>query len=375
MTENSVKYTIMVVDDQPANLKLMEEMLGQQGYSVRSFPRGRLALAAAAQQRPDLILLDINMPAMNGFEVCTRLKADQRLASIPVIFLSALNETEDKVHGFRCGGIDYITKPFQFEEVRARVQMHVEMHRLRQALERQNEQLEKIVRDRTRDLEESRLEILQRLALAAEYRDDSTGQHIQRVGCASAVLAQELGLPDFECRLIGLAAPLHDIGKIGISDYVLLKPGKLTPEEFEIIKTHAMIGGKILSGSRSQILQVAESIALHHHERWDGTGYCAGLAGTSIPLPARIVAVADVFDALTHRRLYKPPWPVRDALAEIERHAGRRYDPAVVSALHQVVYSGALQLDGGSSDFAAFLGNVASGLLQTGNGSQFANGW
>ena len=342
MLDQGAAGQIMVVDDQPANLHLMEDMLRHGGYTVSSFPGGRLALAAAARRPPDLILLDVNMPDMGGFEVCAQLKSDGKLADIPVIFLTALTDTDDKVKGFRCGGVDYITKPFQFDEVQARIATHLQMHRLRQLLRTHNEQLEEAVRLRTLEVEESRLEILHRLALAAEYRDDNTGQHAQRVGRTAALLAQELGMPDFEVQMIRLAAPLHDVGKIGVPDRVLLKKGKLTFEEFEIIKTHVPIGAGILSGSQSPILQMAECIALYHHERWDGTGYCAGRAGEGIPLPARIVAVADTFDALTHERPYKRAWPVEKAMAEMRSQSGRHFDPQAVAALSKLAASGSL---------------------------------
>lgn len=340
--------SIMVVDDQPANLKLMEEMLRQRGYAVRSFPRGRLALAAAAEQPPDLILLDINMPEMSGFEVCNRLKSDGKLASIPVIFLSASRETEDKLQAFRCGGMDYITKPFQFEEVQARVATHLQLNHLQRKLQMHNEWLEDSVRRRTREIEESRFEVLRRLAIAAEYRDDSTGKHTQRVGWTSALLAQELQMPGSQCRMIRLVAPLHDVGKIGVPDRILLKKGKLTPDEFEAVKKHVPIGAKILSGSQSPILQMAETIALYHHERWDGTGYCAGLQAERIPLPARIVTVADVFDALTHARPYKRAWPIEEAMREIWSQRGLHFDPTIVGALHKLVSSGKLLVDQGN---------------------------
>ena len=352
---------IMVVDDEPANLALMEGMLRQEGYTVRSFPRGRMALAAAAKQPPDLVLLDINMPEMDGFETCRRLKFNDKLMAIPVIFLSALGEAENKVKAFRCGGMDYITKPFQFEEMHARVATHLQIHHLQRELQIHNEQLEVTVRSRTHEVEESRLEILRRLAIAAEYRDDNTGEHAQRVGRIAALLAQELQLPDSQTKMIRLAAPLHDVGKIGVPDAVLLKRGKLTAGEFEVIKKHVLIGAEILSGSRSPILQMAKSIALYHHERWDGTGYSLGLAAERIPLEARIVTVSDVFDALTHERPYKRAWPVQEALLEMRAQGGRQFDPAIIAALHKVVSSGRLIDDRSNCQVVAQYGEVLAG--------------
>jgi putative two-component system response regulator len=284
------------------------------------------------------------MPEMNGFEACRLLKYEDKLAVVPVIFLTALSDTEDKVKGFQCGGVDYITKPFQFDEVQARIATHLQMHELRQMLRAHNEQLEEAVRLRTHEVEESRLEILWRLAVAAEYRDDCTGRHAQRVGQTAALLSQELRMPEFETGMIRLAAPLHDVGKIGVPDRVLLKKGKLTSREFDVIKEHVTIGAEILSGSQSPILQMAERIALYHHERWDGTGYCAGRAAEQIPLPARIVAVADAFDAMTHGRPYKRAWPMPEAMAEIRAQSGRHFDPEVVAALNNLVHNGQLAI-------------------------------
>jgi putative two-component system response regulator len=322
---------IMVVDDNPANLRLLEEMLRQHGYEVRSFPRGRLALAAADQEPPDLILLDINMPEMNGYEVCEQLKSSAHLSGIPVIFLSALNATEDKVKGFRSGGVDYISKPFQIEEVQARVETHLEIRFLQAQLIEHNQILDRKVRERTRQLVDAQFEIAKRLALAAEYRDDSTGQHTYRVGRLAARLAAAIGLGDEEVELFQQAAPLHDVGKIGIPDAILLKPGKLRDDEYQIVKTHTDIGARILSGSRHPLLQMAERIAQYHHERWDGSGY-NGLKGEEIPLEARIVTIADVFDVMTHDRCYKKAQSYDQAVVEIQRCRGRDFDPRLVDA-------------------------------------------
>ena len=335
----------MVVDDQPAYLKLLNAMLGQQGYEVRLFPEGRLALAGAVRQPPDLILLDVTMPEMSGFEVCDQLRSHPHLAHIPVIFLSGSDEIEDKVRAFRSGAADYITKPFQFDEFQSRVATHLQVHRLQLAQQRHADQLEELIRARTRDVEESRLDALHRLAIAAEYRDSTTGKHTQRVGYTSASLAQALGVPDLETQLIRLAAPLHDVGKIGIPDYILLSDQKLTVEEFNTMKSHVLIGSSILSGSKSALLQMAQCIALYHHERWDGAGYCAGLKGDEIPLPARIVAVADSFDALTHERPYKRAWSRDEAMAEIEQQSGRQFDPRVVRTLRALVSNGTVNVD------------------------------
>lgn len=332
-----IQRDIMVVDDNPANLKLLEGMLGQQGYEVRSFPGGRLALAAAKRNPPDLILLDINMPEMNGYEVCGQLKASRELSSIPVIFLSALNELEDKVKGFRAGGVDYICKPFQFEEVRVRVENHLNLHELRQALKRQNEHLEELVTQRTAELqialkqiESTYDETLHALGGALDLRDNATAGHSQRVTRYSMEIAKVMGCGGEELRNIALGAFLHDFGKIGISDAILLKPGKLTPEETETMRQHVQIGYDMVSGI--SFLSGAAQIVLAHQESYDGSGYPRGLAGDQIPMGARIFAVADTLDAMTSDRPYRNALSFEDAREEIVRCSGSQFDPDVVQA-------------------------------------------
>ena len=336
---------ILVVDDQQANLRMLQTMLEQQGYEVRSFPDGPSALACAVQQPPDLVLLDINMPHMNGFEVCDRLRKHPSLVQVPVIFLSGSNGVADKVQAFQFGAVDYVTKPFEFDELQSRVETHVQAYRFQRAQQRRSDELEELIRARTREVEESRIEVLHRLAIAAEYRDSNVGKHTQRVGHLAALLAKVLGLSDRETELIHLAAPLHDIGKIGIPDDILLARRRLTSDEFQVMKSHVLIGSSILSGSKSALLQMAECIAHYHHERWDGSGYCARLGGEAIPLPARIVSVADTFDALTQVRLYKRAWPIEEAMAEIERESGRQFDPRIVRALGVLVAQGTVPAD------------------------------
>ena len=332
---------IMIVDDNPANLKLLEGMLGQQGYLVRSFPGGRLALAAAKRKPPDLILLDINMPEMNGYEVCERLKTSGELSGVPVIFLSALNEIEDKMMGFRAGGVDYICKPFQFEEVRARVEIHLNLHELRQALKRQNEQLEELVNQRTEQLqvalqriESTYDETLRALGAALDLRDNATAGHSERVTRYSVEMAKVMGCGGEELMNIALGAFLHDFGKIGISDAVLLKPGKLTPEETEIMRQHVRIGYDMVSGI--SFLSGAAQILLAHQESYDGSGYPRRLAGNQIPMGARIFAVADTLDAMTSDRPYRKALSFQDAREEIVRYSGSQFDPDVVEAFLRI---------------------------------------
>jgi putative two-component system response regulator len=261
---------------------------------------------------------------------------------LPILVLTADISQSIKQRALACGAKDFLTKPFDITEVVLRMRNLLETRFLHLRLAGHNRELEVKVRERTLDLEAARVEVLQRLSLAAEFRDDDTGQHTQRVGHTSALLAQALGLPDEEVGLVRLAAPLHDVGKIGIADAILLKPGKLTPEEFGVMTTHTSIGGKILTGSHSPLLQLAERIALNHHERWDGGGYPHGRCGEDIPLAGRIVSVADVFDALTHPRPYKKAWPVEQAVAEVERLGGSKFDPAVVAVFLRLYREGRL---------------------------------
>ena len=244
-----------------------------------------------------------------------------------------------KRRALAAGAQDFISKPFDLAEVQLRIDNLLHARFLHLALREQNDALESQVRARTAELERAQRDIAERLARAADYRDDDTGRYIYRVGRMAALLAQELGWSPADVELIGQAAPLHDVGKIGIPDRILLKPGKLTPEEFERMKQHTTIGARLLAGSPIAVLQMARDIALRHHERWDGTGY-AGLAGTAIPLAARITTVVDVFDALTHRRPYKEPWPVEAAVEEIVRQSGRHFDPEIVSAFLRVLEHG-----------------------------------
>jgi putative nucleotidyltransferase with HDIG domain len=336
MVDHSLAQTdIMVVDDNPANLKLLEGMLRLQGCEVHSFPSGRLALAAAERNPPDLILLDINMPEMNGYEVCERLKSIAGILSIPVIFLSALNEIEDKVRAFQAGGVDYISKPFQFEEVRARVETHLKLRKLGQALKRQNDHLEELVDQRTEQLqvavqqiESTYDETLHALGGALDLRDNETAGHSQRVTRYSLEIASAMGCSEEELKTIARGAFLHDIGKIGIPDSILLKPGKLTPEETQIMRQHVRIGYDMVIGIA--FLSAAAQIVLAHQEFYDGTGYPQGLIGKQIPIGARIFSVADTLDAMTSDRPYRAALPFQTARDEIVRWSGRQFDPDVV---------------------------------------------
>ncbi|MDX9789055.1 MAG: two-component system response regulator [Desulfobacterales bacterium] len=345
MNKQNKKATIMLVDDTPANLHLLENMLQSRGYKIVEFPNGEMALRAIAKNPPDLILLDILMPEMDGFEVCRRLKADEKLKDIPVLFISAMDDTINKVKAFSQGGVDYVTKPFQEEEILARLTTHLSLRWAQQELKKQNLYLEDLVREKVKEISDSQLSTILAISKLAEYRDDETGQHIERTRIFCKILAQELQknkryakiITDMFIENIFHASPLHDIGKVGIPDHILLKPGKLTPEEFDIMKTHTTIGAKTLQNVRDRypqnaFINMGIDIARSHHEKWDGTGYPDGLAGEEIPLSGRILAIADVYDALRSKRPYKNPVSHEKSCALIREGTGKHFDPAVVGA-------------------------------------------
>jgi putative two-component system response regulator len=325
---------ILIVDDQPENVVLLRRVLAKAGYrDVHSTSEPSQAEKLFQAYRPDLVLLDLHMPEMDGFAVLERLRSlTARSTYLPILVLTGDHDPLKRRQALAAGATDFLAKPFDIVEVVLRIRNLLETRHLHRLLSNQNAVLEAGVRQRTRELEEAQGEILARLAAAAEHRDDDTGRHIFRVGHMSAAIAKSLGLASEVVALIRGAAPLHDVGKIGVPDHILLKVGKLTPEEFAVMKTHTTIGAAILAGGRSALVIEAERIALNHHERWDGTGYPNGLSGDAIPLGARIVAVADVFDALTHARPYRPAWPLDRVMGEIRAQDGHHFDPAVVAA-------------------------------------------
>mgnify|MGYP002635296015 CR=1 FL=1 len=329
-TNGASTWRVLVVDDTPANLAVLKETLTPEGYKLAFANSGEKALEIAGQISPDLILLDVMMPGIDGYETCKQLKQNVKTKDIPIIFITAKKETEDIVQGFKAGGVDYVPKPFQQEEICSRVRTHLELRELQKNLERK-------VMERTKQLNESRLEIVGRLGKAAEYKDNETGMHVVRMSRFSELLARELGMDDHYCEVLLNASPMHDIGKIGIPDRVLLKPGKLDHDEWEIMKSHTTMGAEILSGGESEVMQMSEVIALTHQEKWDGSGYPQGLKGEDIPLEARIVAIADVFDALTSVRPYKKAWTVEDASNLIEQESGKHFDPKLVPIFFKVL--------------------------------------
>ncbi len=328
---------ILVVDDEVGNVEILRRILTRAGFTrIETTTDPREAAGLYAAHRPDLILLDLHMPHLGGLDVMDRLNEIADASYLPILILSADLTPDARREALSRGAKDFVGKPFLQDELLLRIRTLLETRLLYLQIQSQNQLLEAKVRERTRALEEAQVEILERLAAAAEFRDDNTGQHTQRVGQMSALLARQLGLPDSQVALIRRGAELHDVGKIGVPDAILMKMGRLTPEEFAIVKTHTTIGARILSGGKFPLLRLSEEIALTHHERWDGSGY-AGLRGTDIALAGRIVTVADVFDALTQQRPYKPAWPVGEAIAEIDRQRGRQFDPDVVDAFLRII--------------------------------------
>ena len=329
---------ILVVDDQESNVVLLERLLRVKGYThIETLTDSRQAVGRFEATRPDLVCLDLRMPHLSGLQVLEQLQPLIGAGDyVPILILTADTAPETKQTALSMGAKDFLNKPFDGVEALLRIHNLLETRFLYRELRAQNDRLDQKVRERTRELEEAQHEILSRLALAAEYRDDQTGEHTRRVGHMAALLARELGLNDDEVELIRQASPLHDIGKIGIPDAVLMKPGRLTPAEFEVMKSHTEIGARLLSGSRFPLLRLAEEIARTHHEWWSGNGYC-GLSADQIPLASRIVTVADTFDAITHDRPYRAGASIRNAVEELRREAGRQFDPAVVDAIARVL--------------------------------------
>jgi putative two-component system response regulator len=349
MDQKPENTTIMVIDDTPHVLKQLQKMLEAKGYRVLTYPSGKPALQAALITPPDLILLDIKMPDMNGLELCAQLKANAALKDIPLLFMSALTDTAEKVKAFSCGGVDYLTKPFQSEEVHARVETHLRLRRAQIELEKYNLHLEDLVREKVAEISDSQMATIVALAKMAESRDDDTGVHIERTQTFCKLLAEKLRdnpntadqINETFVENIFNAAPLHDIGKVGIADHILLKPGKLTLEEFEVMKTHTLIGANTLQTvydryPRNIFLNMGIAIARSHHEKWDGSGYPEGLAGKNIPFAARIMAVADVYDALRSKRPYKPAFTHEKSCAIIQAGAGRHFDPEMIAAFRSI---------------------------------------
>ena len=330
MNDQTEKQTILVVDDTPENIDVLSGVL-RPDYKVKAALNGEKALKiAAGTPKPDMILLDIMMPGMDGYEVCRRLKSDPATKKIPIIFITAKSEVEDEKKGLDLGAVDYITKPISPPIVLARARTQL-------ALYDQNRELERRVAERTEELNQTRLEVIRRLGRAAEFKDNETGLHVIRMSHYSRLMAEALNVSDEWTDLVFNAAPMHDIGKIGIPDHILLKPGKLDDDEWTIMRKHPEFGAAIIGDHASELMRFSREIALTHHEKYDGSGYPAKLAGDDIPLSGRIIAIADVFDALTTERPYKKAWTVEDAVKLIDENSGSHFDPELVPIFHEVM--------------------------------------
>lgn len=344
MESNQEPMRVLIVDDEPSNVLLLQAILkGEPGLDITATTDSREALGLVEETRPDLILLDLRMPHLDGFEVLDQLTPHQIGNYLPVLVLTADATAETMRRALAVGATDFLTKPLDPIEVLLRIRNLLHTRELYSQIREHNELLEQRVRERTKDLELAGLEILDRLARTTEFRDDTTGEHERRVGEHAARVWRVLGLDPEREEVIRLAAPLHDVGKIGVPDSILLKEARLTTEEFETVKTHTTIGAEILAGSRFSVLQMGERIARWHHERWDGSGYPDGLSGDEIPIEARIVEVCDIFDALVNDRPYKTAWSWEDALSELRRSAGSQLDAQVVDAFCRLVESGEIR--------------------------------
>lgn len=322
---------ILIVDDEPANLKLLDKMLRSQGYeSLELVSDSREVITRYQAARPDLILLDINMPHLDGYLVMEQLQVLDDPLMPPVVILTAQQSKNHLLRALAAGARDFISKPFDRNELLMRVRNLLDAQLAHRVLHDQKDVLEQMVRERTEELHHTRLQVVQRLGMAAEYRDEETGNHILRMSHICALLAKEIGWDDNQCDLILNASPMHDIGKIGIPDAILLKPGRFEPEEWEVMKTHATIGARLLDGDDSDLMRMARDIASSHHEKWDGSGYPKGLSGEQIPMAGRIAALADVFDALTSERPYKKAWTVEASVDLIRENSGKHFDPLLV---------------------------------------------
>jgi putative two-component system response regulator len=338
--------SVVILDDDTIHTTLLEITLRSAGFkNVQSINSPHELGSVLANTYPDLLLLDLNMPFKSGLDVLEELNQQFLMEErFPVVMLSASERVDMREQALALGAKDFISKPFRSTEVVLRVRNILETRHFYLAQSRQSERLDQLVQARTAQLEQSQVEMLIRLARTAEYRDDEAGEHIWRVAQLSAQLARKLGLEESRADLLLRAARLHDVGKVAVPDSILMKPSQLNQEEFELVKRHTLVGAELLSGSQSPLLKIAETIALTHHERWDGTGYPRGLKGEAIPLEGRILAVADSFDALTHQRSYRTARTLEQAVAEISAQSGKQFDPKVVAAFLELHQEGALHL-------------------------------
>jgi putative two-component system response regulator len=336
--EELLSAKILIVDDEPKNVEVIKQVMEMAGYeNIRFTCDPREVCDIYKSFWPDMVLLDLNMPHMNGFQVMEELKKVEQRDYVPVLVLTAQTDRESRLKALRAGAKDFLLKPFDLVEVIHRIQNMLEVRLIQNKLRNQNFNLEEKVQERTKELYRTQLSVIQRLGRAAEYRDNETGNHVLRMSKVAALLARHMGFDEKHCDLILNAAPMHDVGKIGIPDGILLKPGKHDLEEWGVMRTHAEIGYHILSDDPSELMQLAARIALEHHEKWDGSGYPNGLKGEEISIEARITTVSDVFDALTSERPYKRAWPIEDAVKYIEEQKGVSFDPQIVEKFKEVV--------------------------------------
>lgn len=335
--DTKAKPRILVVDDEERNRRLLEAMLIPLGYSISLSENGKDALEKIGEAEPDLILLDIMMPVMDGYQLADYLKKSKKYHTIPIVMVTALNEVEDRVKALEAGADDFLNKPVDKIELEARVKSLLKVKAYNDYMQDYQNKLETAVARRTKQLRETleklkmaSLDTIYCLSRAAEFRDEETGSHIQRMSQYSAAIARKMGLSSTEVDIILYAAPMHDIGKIGIPDSILLKPGKLTPDEWKIMKQHTVIGASIVENSDAEFLKLARIIALTHHEKWDGSGYPKGIEGDKIYIVGRITAIADVFDALACKRPYKEPYGINESLTIIKESSGSHFDPSIV---------------------------------------------
>ncbi len=330
---------VLIVDDNVLDVEILEKILSHAGFiNITSTTDPTRAIDLYKEIRPDLVLLDLNMPKMDGFTVMTQLALMHPDDYLPLLILTAAEESV-RYKALSGGAKDFLRKPYQHLDVLLKSRNIIEVRLLYSQIKNQNASLEHQVNEQIKEIRDTRLDVIQRLAIAAELRDAGTGKHIYRMSRYCQLLAAAIGFTKEQSDMILTAAPLHDIGKIAIPDSILLKPSSLNPQEFEIIKTHTVQGAKMLSGSNSVFLKLAESIALSHHEKWDGTGYPHGLKGEAIPLAARLCALADVFDALSSTRPYKQAWPLEKTMAEIRSLKGKHFDPKIVEAFEDIYHS------------------------------------
>ena len=336
--EQYKRAKILIIDDQEVSIRLLTEILQKAGYKNIAFTTdSREAKELYQQVQPDVLVLDLTMPYLDGFQVMSQLKEVEQGSYLPVIVISGEESKELRFQALESGAKDFLNKPYDRVEVLIRINNLIEVRLLHNEVRDQNKLLDDKVKKRTQELYDTQLDVIQRLARAIEYRDSETGMHIIRMSNYSACLAAKVGMNLNDCELILTASPLHDIGKIGIPDSILRKPGKLTPEEWAIMKTHTTIGAELLSGSNSRFLTMGKEIAISHHERWDGTGYPHGIKGKDIPFVGRICGICDVFDALTSKRPYKRAWSMDETLQEIKNQREKQFDPELVDVFFEIL--------------------------------------